>query len=97
MQTHNHKMQDPAELAMEQGDRFAEVFDAETDFVAEELLENITDTPIGRLLKLISHLPEIRQDKVVEVRRRLDQDEYDTGEKLDIALDRVLEEFIAEG
>lgn len=68
--------------------------DASRDMLAEELLNNINTTPIGRLLKQIAAMPEIRQEKVSNVRNQLKRGEYDINERLDLALDRVLEELI---
>ena len=69
--------------------------EASRDMLAEELLTNINTTPIGRLLKQIAELPEIRQEKVAKVRGQINRGEYDLNENLDVALDRVLEELIA--
>lgn len=68
--------------------------DASRDILAEELLTNITTTPIGKLLKQIAEMPEIRQEKVASVRNELNRGEYNLNERLDFALDRVLEELI---
>ena len=68
--------------------------DASRDMLAEELLNNINATPIGRLLRQIAEMPEIRQEKVSNVRNQLKRGEYDLNEHLDFALDRVLEELI---
>jgi hypothetical protein len=68
--------------------------DASRDMLAEELLNNITATPIGRLLRQIAEMPEIRQEKVSIVRNKINRGEYDLNEHLDFALDRVLEELI---
>jgi len=46
---------------------------------------------------MISTLPEIRQEKVCNARMQIAKGDYDLGPNLDEALDRVLEEFIAEG
>lgn len=69
--------------------------DASRDMLAEELLNNINTTPIGKLLKTIAALPEIRQEKVSSVRNQLKRRQYDLNQNLDIALDRVLEELIS--
>ncbi len=90
--THSHN--DVGHLTV---DRFEQALRSEPDFVSDGLLENINSTPLGRLLKIIAHLPEIRQEKVVQVKRQLDHDLYDIGEHLDLAMDKMLEEFIAEG
>ncbi len=64
---------------------------AEQDLLMEQILENINTTPIGQVLKKIASLPEIRKEKVLEVRRQLNKGKYDLNGRLDIALDRVLE------
>ena len=71
-----------------------EQLDAGRDMLAEELLNNINTTPIGRLLKEIAAMPEIRQEKVLSVRSQLQEGNYNLNERLDLALDRVLEELI---
>lgn len=63
----------------------------EQDLLMERILENINTTPIGQVLKKIASLPEIRKEKVLEVRRQLNKGKYDLNGRLDIALDRVLE------
>lgn len=68
-----------------------ESFDPDEDLVMEQILENINTTPIGQVLKKIAVLPEVRKDKVLDVRRRLTQGEYDLNGRLDVALDKVLE------
>ncbi len=72
-----------------------EQLDASRDTVAEELLHNINNTPIGRLLKQIAKMPEIRQEKVSTMRNQINRGEYDLNERLDLALDKVLEELIS--
>ena len=74
--------------------QIGEQLDASRDMLAEELLNNINTTPIGRLLKQIAEMPEIRQEKVANVRNELNRGEYDLNVRLDVALDRVLEELI---
>ena len=69
------------------------VFDE--DLFMEKILENINTTPIGRVLKKIASLPEVRKDKVLRVRRQLTEGKYDLNERLNIALDKVLEELTA--
>jgi len=65
------------------------------DILAEELLKNVNTSPLGQLLKKIAALPEIRQEKVVDVRSQLQRGDYDLNKRLDLALDRVLEELIS--
>lgn len=46
-------------------------------------------------LQIIHSLPSVRREKILEVRRLLLADGYDLEERLDIALDRLLEELVA--
>ena len=66
---------------------------AEQDLLMEQILENINNTPIGQVLKKIASLPEVRQEKVLDLRKRLSQGEYQLNDRLDIALDKVLEDL----
>ena len=61
----------------------------------EQILDNINGTPIGQVLKKIASLPEIRREKVLNLRRQITEGQYDLSERLDIALDRVLEDLTA--
>ena len=61
------------------------------DTMMEQILENINTTPIGQLLKKIASLPEVRQEKILDVRQQLTEGKYDLNERLDVAIDRVLE------
>lgn len=65
------------------------------DLVMEQILDNINTTPIGQLLKKIASLPEVRKEKVLGVRRQLNDGNYDLNERLNIALDKVLEDLTA--
>jgi hypothetical protein len=67
--------------------------DAEKDLLMEQILTNLNNTPIGQVLKKIATLPEVRQEKVLNLRRQLTKGEYDLNERLDVALDKVLEEL----
>lgn len=64
------------------------------DLLAEEILKNVNSSAIGRLLKDIADMPEIRQEKVSGVRRQLNQGSYDVNGRLGVALDTVLEELL---
>ncbi len=68
----------------------------ETDPLTDSLLENINATPMGRLLRLIGSLPEIRREKVVTAREKIERGQYDEHHTLDEALDMVLEELITD-
>ncbi|MDI9433602.1 MAG: flagellar biosynthesis anti-sigma factor FlgM [Planctomycetota bacterium] len=65
------------------------------DRVMEQILDNIHNTPIGQVLKKIASLPEIRREKVLTLRRQITEGRYDLSERLDLALDRVLEDLTA--
>ena len=63
------------------------------DLIMEQILENINTTPIGQVLKKIASLPEVRKKKILNVRRQLTEGKYDLNERLNIALDKVLEDL----
>jgi len=65
------------------------------DSVMEQILDNIQSTPLGVVLKRIASLPEVRQEKVLRVRRQITQGRYDVTERLDLALEKVLEDLTA--
>lgn len=65
------------------------------DMVMEQILDNIQNTPLGQVLKKLAALPEVRQQKVLRLRRQITEGRYDLGERLDRALDKVLEDLIA--
>ena len=68
---------------------------ADQDLLMEQILENINTTPIGQVLKKIASLPEVRREKVLNVRRQLTNGKYDLGERLDFVLDKVLDDLTA--
>jgi len=59
----------------------------------EQILESINNTPIGQVLKRIASLPEVRKEKVLDLRRKITKGQYDLNERLDIAVDKVLEQL----
>ncbi|MHC4640383.1 MAG: flagellar biosynthesis anti-sigma factor FlgM [Planctomycetota bacterium] len=76
-----------------QGEPHEENVVPDEDLIMEQILENLNTTPIGKVLKRIASLPEVRQEKVLDVRRQLTEGEYDLSSRLDVALDRVLEDL----
>jgi hypothetical protein len=66
---------------------------SEEDLIMEQILKNITTTPIGRVLKKIASLPEVRQEKILNLRRQLTEGKYNLNERLDTILDKVIEEL----
>ncbi len=65
------------------------------DLMMEQILENINTTPIGQVLKRIASLPEVRKEKVLDVRRQLTEGRYDLNGRLDVAVDKFLEHLTA--
>ncbi len=65
------------------------------DLVLEKILDNINNTPIGRVLKRIASMPEVSQKKILGVRQQLSKGEYDITDRLDRALDKVLDDLSA--
>jgi len=45
------------------------------------------------LASRIREIPDIRQDRVAEIRAAIESGEYETSEKLDIAVGRLLDEL----
>jgi hypothetical protein len=74
-------------------DFFGEGLVGEDDLLMEKILENINTTPIGQVLKKIASLPEVRREKILDVRQQINKGEYNLNERLNIALDRVLEDL----
>lgn len=67
--------------------------DDDKDLLMEQILENINTTPIGQVLKKIASLPEVRKEKVLDVRQQLTEGKYDLNRRLDVALDKALEDL----
>ena len=89
-------LEDQFEQQKMQIDSLTEIqLSADEDLLMEQILENINTTPIGQVLKNIVSLPEVRQKKVLNVRRQITESRYDLNERLDVALDKVLESLTA--
>jgi len=56
--------------------------------------DHVEISPLGQMLDGISQLPEIRHEKVEEIRRQIAAGSYETPEKLELALDRMLDEMM---
>lgn len=69
---------------------------AEPDFPTEHIVRHLDTNPIGKLLELIAALPDVRYDKIEHARRQLSLSEEALDARLDIALDRILEEITTE-
>ena len=55
--------------------------------------DHVEISPLGRMLDGISQLPEIRHERVEEIRRQIASGVYETPEKLEVALDRLMDEL----
>ena len=55
-----------------------------------EVMHNLNHTPVGQVLKKIASLPEVRRQKVLNLRRRLTSCNDGLTEGLDAVLDKVL-------
>ena len=55
--------------------------------------DHVEISPLGQLLDGISQLPAIRDERVEEIRRQMAAGSYETPEKLELALDRLLDEL----
>ena len=65
----------------------------DADLLMEDILQNINNTPLGQVLQKIACLPEVSQKKVLGVRQQLTEGQYDFNDRLDIALDKVIEDL----
>lgn len=50
-------------------------------------------SPAGQMLDKLSQLPDIRQDRVNQIRAAIAQGTYETDDKLNVALNRLLDEI----
>lgn len=89
----NSRFQEDFERQDRNVDCVSEKLSGDEDMVMEQILENMNSTPIGQVLKKIAFLPEVRKDKVLDVRQQITAGKYDIGDRLDAALDKVLEEL----
>ena len=67
----------------------------DADLLMENILENINKTPLGQVLRKIASLPEVSQEKVLGVRQQLTEGLYDFNDRLDIVIDKVIEDLTA--
>jgi anti-sigma28 factor (negative regulator of flagellin synthesis) len=77
----------------DQHDALDHFLSLDDDMVMEQILENIHNTPIGQVLKAIASLPEVRRQKILNLRRQITEGKYDVTERLDLAIDKVLEDL----
>jgi hypothetical protein len=66
---------------------------ADDDLLMEQILDNMNSTPLGQVLKKIAVMPEVRKQKVLKVRQQLTEGRYNLTERLDLALEKVLDDL----
>jgi anti-sigma28 factor (negative regulator of flagellin synthesis) len=59
--------------------------------LVERIIENMGSTPWEEVSQRIAFLPGIRRDKVLSVRRQITEGTYEVEDRLDGAIDRVLD------
>jgi negative regulator of flagellin synthesis FlgM len=55
--------------------------------------DEVQISSVGQFLDRISDLPEIRTSRVEQLRQAISQGNYDSDDKLELALDRLLNEI----
>ena len=65
------------------------------DVSMEQTLGNMSATPWDEELKRIASLTDIRRGKVLNIRRQISEGTYEVGDRLDGAIDRILEAITA--
>lgn len=55
--------------------------------------DHVEISPLGQMLDGINRMPEIRYEKVEAIRSQIASGVYETPEKLELALDRLLDEL----
>ena len=71
-----------------------ESLDTSENLLTEDVMKNVRKTPVGQLLQKMASMPEIRQDKVLRVRREISGGKYNLNDRLDVAIDNILEELL---
>ena len=64
--------------------------DGESGLARWDALDVLTKALIR---KKLLETPEVRMEKVLEVKRQIEKGEYETEDKIDIAIDRILKEI----
>ena len=65
------------------------------DALMEHILGDMNTTPQEEVLKRITSLPDIRLCKVLDIRRQLTDGTYEVADRLDRAIERILETIAA--
>jgi negative regulator of flagellin synthesis FlgM len=57
-------------------------------------VDQLDISPEAELVSRVRDIPDIRADRVAQIRAQIESGVYETDEKIDIALDRLLDEFV---
>jgi negative regulator of flagellin synthesis FlgM len=60
---------------------------------AGSIQDELDISEAGQLFDRARELPEVRRDRVDQIRAQIANGTYETGDKLDVALDRLLDEI----
>ena len=61
--------------------------------VSIQEMDKIDISPEAEMVRQISDLPDLRADRIDEIRAQIDAGVYETDEKLDVAVGRFLDEL----
>ena len=57
-------------------------------------VDQLDISPKAQMLSQVRDIPDIRTDRVAEIRAAIESGAYETEEKLEVALDRLLDEIL---
>jgi negative regulator of flagellin synthesis FlgM len=58
-----------------------------------QIADEVDISEAARLVEQVQQMPEMREDRVEAVRRQLAEGTYETGDKLKVAVERLLDEI----
>ena len=65
-----------------------------TDATSLHEADQVDISPEADMISRVHELPDIRADRVAEIRAQIEAGAYETEEKLDIAVGRLLDELV---
>ncbi|MCE5268089.1 MAG: flagellar biosynthesis anti-sigma factor FlgM [Planctomycetaceae bacterium] len=60
---------------------------------APQIADEVSISDAARLVEQVQQMPDIREDRVEAVRRQIAAGTYETSDKLNVALERLLDEI----
>ena len=60
---------------------------------ATQIADEVDISDAARLVEQVQQMPEMREDRVEAVRRQIAEGTYETGDKLNAAVERLLDEI----